>query len=229
MRLQSNEHCTDMTFIGGLLERSLCSLKRTKLPVSTLPESIWTNQRPFGTPFFGKISEKKKLFGHNQSRHVWRKANTEFQEKNLLPTLRNGGGNFNVWGSFSASGPWRLHIIQGNLNSLTYQQICEDNLLPSVRELKMAQKWVMQQHNDPKHSKKSTKEWLKRNKVHTLDWPSQSPDINSVEMLWLDLKHAIHARCPSNLSQLSQSFARRSGQKSPKTDVRNWSVVTEDV
>ncbi|KAK3561446.1 hypothetical protein QTP86_002827 [Hemibagrus guttatus] len=134
---------------------------------------------------------------------------------NLLPTLKHGGGNVKVWGGFSASGQGRLHIIQGNLNSQDYQQILEENLLPSVRELKLGQKWVMQQDNDPKHFSKSTKEWLKRKRFHTLDWPSQSPDINPIEMLWLDLKWAVHARCPSNLSQLAE-FCKEEWAKIPK-------------
>ena len=37
-----------------------------------------------------------------------------------------------------------------------------DNLLPSVRALKMGCGWVFQHDNDPKHTAKATKEWLKK-------------------------------------------------------------------
>ena len=37
-----------------------------------------------------------------------------------------------------------------------------DNPLPSVRALKMGCGWVFQHDNDPKHSAKATKEWLKK-------------------------------------------------------------------
>uniref|UniRef100_A0A8C4S2P9 Tc1-like transposase DDE domain-containing protein n=1 Tax=Erpetoichthys calabaricus TaxID=27687 RepID=A0A8C4S2P9_ERPCA len=57
---------------------------------------------------------------------------------------------------------------------------------------------------DPKHTSKSTSEWLKKNKMKTLEWPSQSPDLNPIEMLWHDLKKAVHARKPSNKAELQQ-------------------------
>ncbi|KAK3528073.1 hypothetical protein QTP86_023335 [Hemibagrus guttatus] len=62
----------------------------------------------------------------------------------------------------------------------------------------------VKQDNDPKHTSKSTSEWLKKNKMKTLEWPSQSPDLNPIEMLWHDLKKVVHARKPSNVAELQQ-------------------------
>ncbi len=109
-----------------------------------------------------------------------------------------------VWGCFAASGPGRLAVINGTMNSAVYQKILKDNVRPSVRDLKLKRTWVLQQDNDPKHTSKSTSEWLKKNKMKTLEWPSQSPDLNPIEMLWHDLKKAVHARKPSNVAELQQ-------------------------
>ncbi len=109
-----------------------------------------------------------------------------------------------VWGCFAASGPGRLAVINGTMNSAVYQKILKDNVRPSVRDLKLKRTWVLQQHNDSKHTSKSTSEWLKKNKMKTLELPSQSPDLNPIEMLWHDLKKAVHAQKPSNVAELQQ-------------------------
>ncbi|KAF7659802.1 hypothetical protein LDENG_00292920, partial [Lucifuga dentata] len=69
--------------------------------------------------------------------------------------------------------------------------------------------WVTHQDNDPKH--KSIPEWLKRK---VLEWPSQSLDLNSIEMLWWDLKRAVHARKLSNVATLKQ-FCKEEWAKIP--------------
>ncbi|KAK3537702.1 hypothetical protein QTP70_017833 [Hemibagrus guttatus] len=80
-------------------------------------------------------------------------------------------------------GPGRLAVINGTMNSAVYQKILKENVRPSVCDLKLKRTWVLQQDNDPKHTSKSTSEWLKKNKMKTLEWPSQSPDLNPIEML----------------------------------------------
>ncbi|KAK3533287.1 hypothetical protein QTP70_014310 [Hemibagrus guttatus] len=98
----------------------------------------------------------------------------------------------------------KLAVINGTMNSAVYQKILKENVRPSVCDLKLKRTWVLQQDNDPKHTSKSTSEWLKKNKMNTLEWPSQSPDLNPIEMLWHDLKKVVRARKPSNVAELQQ-------------------------
>uniref|UniRef100_A0A674MQF4 Transposase Tc1-like domain-containing protein n=1 Tax=Takifugu rubripes TaxID=31033 RepID=A0A674MQF4_TAKRU len=96
---------------------------------------------------------KIELFGLNSTRHVWRKKNAAYDPRNTVPTVKHGGGNIMFWGCFSAKGTGLLH------------RITKDNLLPSARKLKMGRGWVFQHDNDPKHTAKATKEWLKKNHI----------------------------------------------------------------
>ena len=62
----------------------------------------------------------------------------------------------------------------------------------------------MQQDNDPKHISKSTSKLFKQSKIWALEWPSQSPDLNPIEMLYHDLTQTVHAGKPSNVAELKQ-------------------------
>ena len=92
---------------------------------------------------------KIELFGIDSIRHVWRKRNAEYNPKNTISTVKYGGGNLMLWGCLSAKGTGRLRRIEG-MNGAMYQEILGDNLLPSVRALKMGRGWVFQHDNDPK-------------------------------------------------------------------------------
>ena len=56
--------------------------------------------------------------------------------------------------------------------------------------------------NDPKHTSVLVKDWLVKQHMKTLPWPSYSPDLNLVEQLWDELERRLKKCQPKNRQQL---------------------------
>ena len=119
------------------------------------------------------------LFGLNTKCHVWRKPGT-------IPTVKYGGGSIMLWGCFSAAGNGRLVKINGKMNRAKYREILDEILLQSAQDLTLGQRFIFRQDNEPKHTAKTTQEWLRDTSLNVLECLSQrpglEPDRTSVEI-----------------------------------------------
>ncbi|CAJ0960407.1 unnamed protein product [Ranitomeya imitator] len=76
------------------------------------------------------------------------------------------------------------------------------------------------QNNDPKHTSKSTIDYLKSHKLKVLQRPSQSPGLNIIENQWQDLKIAVHARRPRNITELEE-FSKEEWMTTPQRRIES--------
>jgi hypothetical protein len=124
-----------MVFMGGHHGKSPCCpnkniaahLKFVKehMDVPVAQNILWTDETTVS------------LFGRNTQHYVWRKKGRAHQHQNPIPTVKYVDGSVMVWGCFSASGPAQPAIIDRKMNSQVYQEILQENVRLSVRELKL--------------------------------------------------------------------------------------------
>ncbi len=175
-------------------------------PVWSLPKTIYLDDPEEAWEKVMWSDETKiELFGINSIRRVWKKKTDEYNPKNTIPTVKHGSGNVMLWGCFSAKGTGRLLHIEGRMDGAMYHEILGNNVLHSVRALKMGRGWVFQHDNDSKQWARETKEWLHKKQLKVLEWPSQSPDLNPIENLWRELKLRVAQRQPQNLKDLEKT------------------------
>ena len=98
----------------------------------------------------------------------------------------------------------RLVRIEGKMNGAKYRETLDENLLQSAQNLRLGQRFTVQQDTDPKHTAKTMQEWFQDKFLNVLGWPSQSLALNPVEHLWRDLKIAVQRCSPSNLIELER-------------------------
>ena len=88
-----------------------------------------------------------------------------------------------LWGCFSAAGTERLIRIEGKMNGAKYRKILSGNLHQSAQDLRMEQSFTFQQDNDPKHTAKTTQEWLRDKSLNVLGVIQPEPNRTSLERL----------------------------------------------
>ena len=129
---------------------------------------------------------------------VRRPINQRFSQRYTIKTVRKGGKSIIVWGAIKANGGRKLIRCQGNVNSLEYQRILCEGLLPMIGPNE-----IFQHDGAAPHQSICTKNFLDSAGVCVInDWPPVSPDINIIEHLWHEMKRKVALRKPKTLDEL---------------------------
>jgi len=67
-----------------------------------------------GTMYFWTDETKQEMFELNAKHHVWRKPNTAYQHKHVIPTVGYCGGGLMIWACSAATGPGHLTVIDSH-------------------------------------------------------------------------------------------------------------------
>ncbi len=146
-----------------------------------------------------RLDKKIQLFGINSTRRVWRRSNSAYDPITPSPPSNTEVETLCFGGVF---------LLRGQDNCTA------SKCTVRARALKIGRGWVFQHDNDPKHTAKLTKEWLKKEHIKVLEWPSQPPHLNPIEHLWRELKVWVAKRQPWNLNDL-ESICKEEWDKIP--------------
>ncbi len=203
--------------------RSPSSRKHMYKPVWGLPMNIWMIKRRTGWKCCGQMRPKSSslastylaVFGGGGMLNMT--PRTPSPPSNMeVETLCFGG----------------VFLLRGQDNCTASKRQwtgpCTARALKPARALKMDRGWVFQHDNDPKHTAKATKEWLKKKHIKVLEWPSQPPNLNPIDNLWRELKVWVAKHQPQNLNDLER-ICKEEWDKIPPRCVQTWQPTTRNV
>jgi len=87
-----------------------------------------------------------------------------------------------------------------------YHNILVHHMKPSMAHFFPQNNGIFQQDSDPKHTAHIIRDYLGRQAFETLDWPSQSPDLNPIENLWSILDDKLKYRKSNTPEELFKTI-----------------------
>jgi hypothetical protein len=148
---------------------------------------IWTDESTFE---LGRNSRQLK---------VWRRTEEEYNNDCTGSTFKSGRVSVMVWGAIALGKKSKLVVMDRSRRTATdfVDQVYDGSLLEFMEEFVDP---VLMEDGAPVHRSNAPKEWREHHSLQKMVWPAQSPDMNPIENLWMQMKNKVSKKHTPNMT-----------------------------
>lgn len=170
-----------------IANRRLFALEHLSWTMDDWKDVIWTDESTFE---LGRNSRQLK---------VWRKANEEYNSECTGSTFKSGRSSVMVWGAIALGKKSELVIMDRSKRTATdfVDQVYDGSLLQFMDGFVNP---ILMEDGAPVHRSNAPKHWREQMNLKKMVWPAQSPDMNPIENLWMQMKDKVSRKHAASMT-----------------------------